>query len=260
MTKLNFLALALGFVAATGCYQVACGQTPDQPQDIVKAPSLVGVWVMKSGERAGEKTERIPSSIRVTQETFTIPAEEPGEEFVMAYTFDRAKSPSWIDFKITAGPAPEGKAQGIIKVEKDQMTLCYDPTGQERPKTFASSAENGYHVFVMQRSSSELSSKAIVGVWDIAAGTRAGVDVPKEQLSTEGGVTIDEKTITLPAGPEMVFVMSYQLNNKSTPMEIDMAIESGPARRSEGPRHRGNQRKRNHALLRFHGTNATGEV
>jgi len=52
---------------------------------------------------------------------------------------------------MTGGPIPEGKALGIIKMEKGKLFLCYDSMGAERPKKFATSEDDGRFHFEMEK-------------------------------------------------------------------------------------------------------------
>ena len=200
----------------------------DDDESKPKGPSLVGTWSMQKGSKAGEETQRMPPEIKITKDTFVIPTEDPSVSFVMAYQLDTSKKPIQVDLEIKEGPGAGGKALGIIKLAKGKMTLCYNPAG-ERPSGFEPTAENGNFLFVMQRKPRKFNPKRLVGTWDIMSGSRAGEDVAKDRLGAIESVTITADTITLPAGPEMVFVMGYKIDSTSRPIEVDMVIKSGPA-------------------------------
>ena len=119
--------------------------------DEINAAKLVGNWKYVSGVRAGEEVpaERLVGRVKITAETFRVPSGEE-QPFVMAYTLRPKTDPVEIDFKITAGPVPEGTALGIIKLENGALVLCYDPMGQKRPTTFSSTEENGEFLFRME--------------------------------------------------------------------------------------------------------------
>ncbi len=105
-----------------------------------------------SGERAGEKVakERLVGAVTVTGETFTLPA-SPTEMFVMKYSMDSKSELDMIDLEIESGPVPEGKALGIVKLEGDTMTFCYDPTGIKRPEGFKTTGDDGFFMFKLKR-------------------------------------------------------------------------------------------------------------
>jgi uncharacterized protein (TIGR03067 family) len=198
------------------------------------AKSMIGEWKMISGERSGDKVpaERLPPAITISDETFTLPSPDGGEGFVMSYALESSKSPMEIDFNIEAGPVPEGESIGIIKIENDKMTLCYDSTNQARPDKFETAADDGRFLFVLKKLPQEKKAEkkaadSLVGKWSFVSGTRAGEDVAKDRLAIE--ITIDEEKITLPAGPGVTFVMSYKIDKTKTPFAVDMSIDSGPA-------------------------------
>lgn len=112
---------------------------------------LIGKWKIKSGTRSGEDIDnsRLPPEITITATTFTIPAGD--DKFVMAYKVVGTKKPISINFEIKEGPVPEGKAVGIIKIEKNKVTLCYDSTGQKRPTEFKTVEDDQCFMFVMER-------------------------------------------------------------------------------------------------------------
>lgn len=114
---------------------------------------LKGSWKYTSGKRAGEEVaaDRLAmGGVTFAEDKLTIPA-GPDNEFVMSYKLKAGKKFTEIDLSIESGPAPEGKALGILKWENDELTLCYDPLGANRPTAFESTAENGFFMFVMKK-------------------------------------------------------------------------------------------------------------
>ncbi len=128
------------------------GKRPTKNEKKFDAKSLVGQWKVTSGKRAGAAidAERLPQMITITKKNLTI---ESGDDnpFVFSYKVDVKSSPIGIDFNIEGGPVPEGKAIGILKMDKGKFTLCYDPTGEDRPEKFDSSEANGRFLFVMEK-------------------------------------------------------------------------------------------------------------
>ncbi len=120
---------------------------------VLKPADLVGSWKYTSGKRAGEDVaeDRLAmGGVKFAEDKLTIPA-GPDSEFVMSYKLKAGKQFTEIDLSIESGPAPEGKALGILKWENDELTLCYDPLGANRPTKFESTAENGFFMFVMKK-------------------------------------------------------------------------------------------------------------
>lgn len=128
------------------------GKRPAKDEKKFDPKSLIGEWKVISGKRAGMKidAERLPPSIKITKKELTINSGDDNP-FVFSYKIDAKKSPIAIDFNIEGGPVPEGKATGILKMEKGKVTLCYDPTGEDRPDKFESSEDNGRFLFVMEK-------------------------------------------------------------------------------------------------------------
>ena len=68
----------------------------------------------------------------------------------------------------------------------------------------------------------------LVGDWSYVSGKEGGSDVKKEVLS--GKVKFTKDTITVPSGGDKPFLMSYTVNDKTSPAEIDMTIKDGPVK------------------------------
>jgi uncharacterized protein (TIGR03067 family) len=193
---------------------------------------LVGSWEMLSGKKGGADVEagRMPPSIKISNDAFTLPSPEGGEPFVMSYVVDKSTTPHNIDFNIESGPVPQGEALGIFKLEDDKMTLIYDPTAQNRPEKFESTEDNGCLMFVMKKMAKGADpdvNKKLVGTWSFKSGKRAGSEVDKDRLQIN--VEINDKTFTIPAGPDETFVIRYEIDASASPMKIDMKVDSGPA-------------------------------
>ena len=219
----------------------ASGNNQDKEKDQAKSSSpdkskgsefnpadLVGEWTIQSGMRQGNKveSERLPPAVNVDKENFKMPA-GPDQEFVIAYKLDTKSNPIAVDFDIKSGPAPEGHAIGIMKLENGELTLCYDPVGLTRPTKFETTEGNGCFLFVMKKKTAEFNAKSLIGTWNYTSGNKAGEELPAERM--QGDVVVTEKDFTMPAGPSDKFVMSYKLDAKKSPVTIDLNIESGPA-------------------------------
>jgi|GEM_PF-4858219 len=114
-------------------------------------PSFQGEWVLVSGVRAGEDLgeDHLTGTIKIDADKITIPAGE--ESFVMGYTIDPSTTPANIDMKILSGPAEEGSpAWGIMKMDAEMIVICYNAMGEDRPKKFESTADNGFFLFTLR--------------------------------------------------------------------------------------------------------------
>ncbi len=197
-------------------------------QEKISAKMIAGTWTIEKGMKAGEESnaEMLGSfPVQVTEKSFSMPS-GAGEDFVMDYQIDNAHDPAHIDMTITAGPAPESTAKGIIAMKDGKLMLCYQPTGGDRPTAFESTADNGNFMFAMKRQSETMDAGAIIGTWKYVSGKRAGTESPADNLL--GDVVVSKKTFTLPAGDGEKFVMAYQLDLAQSPATIDFEIESGP--------------------------------
>jgi uncharacterized protein (TIGR03067 family) len=116
------------------------------------AAAMQGTWSYVSGNKAGEEVpvERLIGDVVITGKDFTLPA-GPEDTFVMSYSITSDGNPASIDLKIESGPVPEGKAVGLIQVDGDQLTFCYDPVGENRPAKLEATAENGCFLFTLKR-------------------------------------------------------------------------------------------------------------
>lgn len=131
------------FVTAAGMVAVMAwvGGADDKPAEKAKfdPAALVGTWEITSGKKMGEKAD--PESLKKT--TFTVKKDgtaslvSPEATFQFKYTLDAKADPVKIDFEITESPFGAGvMAPGIIKVEKETVTLTYAPMGGDRPAKF----------------------------------------------------------------------------------------------------------------------------
>jgi uncharacterized protein (TIGR03067 family) len=68
----------------------------------------------------------------------------------------------------------------------------------------------------------------LVGDWTYVSGVKAGEKIGKESLAAK--VTFTKDTITVPAGPDMKFLMAYKIDGKDTPAAINMEIKDGPVK------------------------------
>jgi uncharacterized protein (TIGR03067 family) len=233
--KVTFQLLC--FVLAFGVLTQASSQQLDaqektasqqEPQQVEAKPatmSIKGTWTIKSGERAGTEVdaERFPESISITKDRITIPT--PGGNFVMSYKVVSDESPYQVDMTIEEGPG-EGNSLGIMKMEDGTLSLCYDPTGENRPKAFETNEEDGFFMFTMKKAATKLDPAKVVGDWQCITGLKAGEEVPEDRMASTISFTKDG--ITIPVGPDMSFKMTYKINADESPAQIDMAMQGGP--------------------------------
>jgi uncharacterized protein (TIGR03067 family) len=146
MSWLRAVVLGVGLVAAS-----AAAQDEKKPAKL-DAAKLAGTWKLAEGMSAGVKSdaERLKGTATFAQDKITL--KDDDMTFVIGYKLDSTATPVAIDMEILEPDFLKGsKGKGIIKLEAGKLTLCYDPKGEERPKKFESTKENGAHLFVMTK-------------------------------------------------------------------------------------------------------------
>lgn len=153
MTLARILALTLSVVLSGSLMaQEAEPEKKPEKKPMAKGMNLVGVYTFTAGKKAGTETEKemLKGKCTITKKMIKLEAGE-GMSFEIAYTSDMMAKPATIDLEIKKPEEFASKAKGIIKIEKGMVTLCYDPTGEGRPKEFTSTQENGYNLFMMKK-------------------------------------------------------------------------------------------------------------
>jgi uncharacterized protein (TIGR03067 family) len=83
----------------------------------------------------------------------------------------------------------------------------------------------------------EFDATKLTGDWTYVSGMKSGEAVSKESLSPK--VTISKDTFTVPAGPDMKFAITYTINSKVSPVQIDFTIKEAPAKEAVGTKAEG---------------------
>src|SRR5262249_9155501 len=82
--------------------------------------------------------------------------------------------------------------------------------------------------FVTAEEKKNFDAAKLIGNWSYVSGKESGNDVKKEVLA--GKVTFTKDTITVPSGTDKPFLMSYTVDSKTSPANIDMTIKDGPVK------------------------------
>ena len=119
---------------------------------------LEGSYTPVTMTRAGkDEPDEIKKAVtfHVKGDTFTVRFAKAGtpDEKVATIVLDPAQKPAAIDLTPKAGPDAGKPMLGIVKVEKDTVTLCWtDETDKpQRPKDFSSTRENKNFLVVMKK-------------------------------------------------------------------------------------------------------------
>lgn len=150
-------SLTLALLMAVPALGIAQDKKPEKADDKkpekaekFDAAKLVGEWKITDGMKAGEKIADDAGKGAVTITKDKISLKSMDMSFVFAYKIDDKKDPIAVDMEMLE---PEGfkgaKALGIVKLDGDKFTLCYNPTmGGARPTKFDSTKDNGNFMFV----------------------------------------------------------------------------------------------------------------
>jgi uncharacterized protein (TIGR03067 family) len=119
---------------------------------------LEGSYTPVSMTRAGEAAPADvmkAATFQIEGDTFTVRFNKDGKEEGKRATIvlDPAQKPTAIDLTPKDGPDAGKPMLGILKVEKDTVTICWtDQAGKaERPKDFSSTKENGNLLIVLKK-------------------------------------------------------------------------------------------------------------
>jgi uncharacterized protein (TIGR03067 family) len=134
--KLPALALVLmvGWLAARNPAQ-------DAKAALIKLEwkKLQGVWALtslKEGTKAIPEERITAAAIKLIIEPGRASIKEEAKTVEVSLTIDPAKSPKQIDMRGTPPGQKPQTASGIYKLEGDTLTICYDPSGKNRPTEF----------------------------------------------------------------------------------------------------------------------------
>ncbi|MGF1582510.1 MAG: TIGR03067 domain-containing protein [Gemmataceae bacterium] len=128
---------------------------PTQAQEN-KGTGLVGEWKPIKAVQAGKPApvdflQRLKFTFAENEITVTQPG-QPAD--VNKYTIDNSKKPSQINITPVAGPEKGKIVQGIYKLEKDALTICYhlpDAKDAKRPTTFSAPKGSKRGMVVLKR-------------------------------------------------------------------------------------------------------------
>ena len=112
------------------------------------------VAMTKSGEPAPDDFLKTVS-FSIKGDTFNVRFKkgDAGEDKAATIVFDLSQKPMAISLTPKDGPDAGKPMLGIVKVEKDTVTLCWHDRGEkaERPKEFVSTKDNKNFLVVMKK-------------------------------------------------------------------------------------------------------------
>lgn len=75
-------------------------------------------------------------------------------------------------------------------------------------------------------------AKSLEGTWKVTGGKKAGSDL--SDMSKEGDYVFTKDSVTIKAGDMELFVMKFKIDEKASPMAIDMEITKSPGDSANG--------------------------
>jgi uncharacterized protein (TIGR03067 family) len=116
--------------------------------------SYIATSMIQSGVAAPDESLKT-ISVNLKGDKFTIRFKkgDGGEEKTATIVVDPVQKPITIDLTPKDGPKANIPVLGIVKVEKDAVTLCWNDRGDkaERPKVFASTNDNKNLLLVLKK-------------------------------------------------------------------------------------------------------------
>ena len=143
---MNRLAVIALFVLATG----GPARVEDEPKKAAEA--FKGEWKVTTFQAAGielPEDDLKKSKLSVDAEKMTLSGS--GKDKVFEFSLDPKAKPSTIDLRTTEG-GMEILLPGIYKLEKDQLSICFEfNVAGKRPKEFKSEEKTPTILLVMEK-------------------------------------------------------------------------------------------------------------
>jgi uncharacterized protein (TIGR03067 family) len=149
-------SLTLALLMAVPALVLADDKKPEKAEKF-DATKLLGDWKITDGMKAGDKPGPDIDKGVATVTKDKISLKSDGMGFAFGYKLDDKKDPVAIDMEILEPEGLKGaKALGIVKIDGDKFTLCYNPSmGGARPTKFESTKDNGNFLFVHTKAKPE---------------------------------------------------------------------------------------------------------
>jgi uncharacterized protein (TIGR03067 family) len=223
---------------------------------VADSDTLQGTWSFKALEMDGQKMAPIvysDATIALSGKTFT--SLMSGMTYKGRIELDESKSPKEIDLVFTAGPQKGTRNLGIYKLAAGTWTICLATRGTKRPTTFATKADTGLALEVLERAkpgkkkaapttaatgpaSASLSpsaderaaaaepATALEGEWQMIEAVMSGVVFDEATMKWCQRVTRGAHTRVV-AGPQTFLNARFSVDDRQQPATIEYVNLSG---------------------------------
>jgi uncharacterized protein (TIGR03067 family) len=222
------------------------------PKKLTDLDKLQGTWQVAALEIDGRAEPGAVAAATITVRGSEFTTRGMGDEYSGTIELVPSKSPKAFDLQFTSGP-PQGKRnRGIYKLDGDTWTICLATRGDARPKRFATRADSGLALEVLERdtgaarvsskpgkakqaaslaapsiaSSSSSLTTEIEGEWPMVSAVIDGKPLAAEMVKWCTRITRGNVTQIL-AGPQSMLDAEFTLDATRTPHHIDYVNRSG---------------------------------
>jgi uncharacterized protein (TIGR03067 family) len=117
---------------------------------------LQGTWQVSSWEESGKPITAREMKDRNVFFGGNVFMFRKGEKVFQAgaMQLDPSKSPKTVNLSVKEGEGRDGVLLGVYSIENDTVKLCFDPSGQARPKSFKSDADNEFTFVTLKKQKS----------------------------------------------------------------------------------------------------------
>jgi uncharacterized protein (TIGR03067 family) len=222
--------------------------SPKQQTDLDK---LQGTWQVTALEIDGRAEVGALTAATITVRGSEFTTRGMGDEYSGTIEIVAGKMPKAFDLAFTSGPPQGTRNRGIYELDGDTWTICLATRGDARPKRFATRADSGLALEVLERvtgaarvssrpgklkqaaspaapaiASSSGAPTEIEGEWPMVSAVIDGKPLAADMVKWCTRITRGNVTQIL-AGPQSMLDAEFTLDATRTPHHIDYVNRSG---------------------------------